>query len=61
MDEIFMFQSLASDLFSVITAPKKNANCQKNVLPQDVTMLRGSMSQTGAPAAPTCETAKAKT
>lgn len=34
---------------------------KKNVLPQDVTMLRGSMSQTGAPAAPTCETAKAKT
>lgn len=55
MDEIFMFQSLASDLFSVITAPKKN------VLLQDVTMLRGSMSLTGAPAAPTCETAKAKT
>lgn len=53
MEEIFMFQSLASDLFSVITAPKKK--CQ---LPQDVTMLSGSMSQTGAAAAPTCETAK---
>lgn len=58
MEEIFMFQSLASDLFSVITAPKKNANCHKIVLAQDVTMLSGSMSQTGAAAAPTCETAK---
>lgn len=44
MDEIFMFQSLASDLFSVITAPKKNANCQNNVLPQDVTTERQHVS-----------------
>lgn len=58
MDEIFMFQSLASDLFSVITAPKKNANCHKIVTSCGSTMLSGSMSQTGAAAAPTCETAK---